>query len=98
MKHTLANLQDLIPTFGRHNYKQGLNLQDLIPSCRFTRVCFICACTDVPTQLELCLYDQLDIASLLLDSLCFITIHTPFLIFSYFYIVCLLFIAHWDLN
>ena len=40
-----------------------------IKSCRFAKVCFICACMDVPTQLELCLYDQLDIARLLLVSL-----------------------------
>ena len=31
---------------------------------RFARACFICACMDAPTELELCLYDQLDIAKL----------------------------------
>ena len=31
-----------------------------IKSCRFARVCFIYAYMDVPTQLELCLHDQLD--------------------------------------
>ena len=40
---------------------------------------------DVPTQLELCLYDQLDIASWLLVSLPFIAIPTPILNF-YFYL------------
>ena len=51
-----------------------------IKSCRFARVCFICACMDVPTQLELCLYDQLDtLASLLLVPYFFILIPTPFL-------------------
>ena len=32
-------------------------------SCRFSRecICLICACTDVPTRLELCLYDQTQI-------------------------------------
>ena len=29
-----------------------------IKFCRFGRVSLICACMDVPTQLELCLYDQ----------------------------------------
>ena len=40
----------------------------------------------VPTQLELCLYDQLDIASLLLVSLLFIAIPTPFLNFKILFI------------
>ena len=53
-------------------------------------MCFICACMDVPTQLELCLYDQLNIAGLLLVSLLFIAIPTPFLNF-YLFLVCLLF-------
>ena len=39
---------------------------------------------DVPTQLELCLHDQLDIVSLLLVSLLFIAIPTPFLNFIIF--------------
>ena len=47
---------------------------------------------DVPTQLELCLYDQLYIANLLLVSLLFIAIPTPFLNF-YLFLVCLLFIV-----
>ena len=34
--------------------------------------------TDIPTQLESCLYDQLDAASLLLVSLLFIAIPTLF--------------------
>ena len=66
-------------------------------------VCFTCACMDVPTLLELCLYDQLDIAGLLLVSLLFIAINTQLLNF-YLFLVCLLFIAwqdliylHWDL-
>ena len=42
------------------------------------------------TQLELCLCDQLDKASLLLVSLLFNTIPTPFLNF-YLFLVCLLF-------
>ena len=40
---------------------------------------------DVPAQLELCLYDQLDIASLLLVSLLFIVLPTPFLNILRFY-------------
>ena len=67
------------PYFGRYIYKQHKPAKIGIKSCRFARVCFICACTDVPTQLELCLHDQLDIASLLLVSLLFIAIPTPFL-------------------
>ena len=39
---------------------------------------------DVPTQLELRLHDQLDIANLLLVSLLFIAIPTPFLNFKFF--------------
>ena len=39
---------------------------------------------DVPTQLELCLYDQLDSYSLLLVSLLFNVIPTPFLNFTIF--------------
>ena len=49
-----------------------------IKSCRFARVYFIYACMDLLTQLELCLYDQLDIASLLFVALLFIAIPTPF--------------------
>ena len=58
-----------------------------IKSCRFARVCFIYAYMDIPTQLELCLHDQLDSYSLLLVSLLFIAIPTPilnFIIFIYF--------------
>ena len=59
--------------------KVGLNLVDLLEFVSFmhARVC-------IPTQLELCLYDQLWIASLLLVSLLFITIPTPFLIFNFY--------------
>ena len=54
-----------------------------IKSCRFARkyVLFVYAWIYVPTQLELCLYDQLDIASLLLVSLLFTATPTPFLNF-----------------
>ena len=77
--HSLVNLQDLIPTyFGSHNYKQHKPAKVRIKSYRFARVCFICACMNVHTQLELYLYDQLDIASFLLV---FIAIPTPFLNF-----------------
>ena len=44
----------------------------------FARVCFICACMDVPIQLKLCLYDQLDskLATYVLVSLLFIAVPT----------------------
>ena len=50
MKHSLANLQDLIPILA------GIIIncinQGLAKSCRFARMCFIWdACMDVPTQL-----------------------------------------------
>ena len=58
MKHTLANIQDLIPTLVGiiiSNTNQGLNLIDMLES-----VFHLCmhGCT---TQLELCLYDQIQI-------------------------------------
>ena len=51
MKHTLANLQDLIPTLVDmiiSTTNQGLNLVDFARKCAFMHV---------STQLELCLYD-----------------------------------------
>ena len=49
---------------------------------------------DVPTQLELCFFIQLDIASLLPVSLFFIAIPTPFKSLNfYLFLVCLLFIV-----
>ena len=48
---------------------------------------------DVPTQFELCLQDQVDSYSLLLVSLLFIAIPTPFLNFKYLFLVYLLFIV-----
>ena len=55
----------------RNNYKQ--NLVDLLES-----VFHLCMHGCTYTELELCLYDQLDIASLLLVSLLFIAVPTPF--------------------
>ena len=64
MKYTLANLHDLVPTLAVINIrKQHKPAKVGIKSCRFARVYFICACMNVPTQLELYLYAQLDIAS-----------------------------------
>ena len=56
-----------------------------IKSCRFARECvsFMHTYMDVPTLLELCLHDQLD-ASLLLVSLLFISIPTPFLNLNFY--------------
>ena len=56
MKHTLANLQDLIPTLA------GLPAKVRIKSYRFARECvsFMHSYMDVPTQLEFHLHDQLD--------------------------------------
>ena len=67
------NLQDVIPTLA------GI-IRSRIKSCRFARECvsFVAIFMDVPTQLELCLHDQLDIASLLPVSLLFIVIPTSF--------------------
>ena len=42
---------------------------------------------DVPTQLELCLHELLDVASLLLVSLLFIAIPTPILSFKFIYLL-----------
>ena len=69
MKHTLANLQDLIPTWQVHIYKQHKPAKVGIKSCRFARVCFICACMADLLSWNCVCYDQLDIASLLLVSL-----------------------------
>ena len=45
----------------------------------------MCACMDVPTQLELCLYNQLDIASLLLVFLLSIVIPIVLIISSFIF-------------
>ena len=59
--HFLANLQDLIPTLAGVIISSTIQPKYVgIKSCRFARVCFIYAYMDVPTQLELCLHDQLD--------------------------------------
>ena len=47
---------------------------------------------NVPTQLEMCLYDQLDSQLATCFLLIFIAIPTPFLNF-YLFLVCLLFIV-----
>ena len=67
-----------------------------IKSCRFAReyVSFVHAWTYVPTQLELCLYDQLDIASLLIVSLFYCNLYSLFKFLNfYLFLVCLLFIV-----
>ena len=50
---------------------------------------FMHAWMQLPTQLELCLYDQLQIASLPLVSLLFIAIPTPFFNFKFLFICSL---------
>ena len=49
----------------RYNIENGINMTSFVhgtisskcPNKYKTQVCFIYACMDVPTQLELCLYD-----------------------------------------
>ena len=41
--------------FGKHNYRQHKLAKVGIKSCR---MCYICVCMDVTTQLELCLREQ----------------------------------------
>ena len=49
--HSLAYLQDLIPTLAAINYYRPHKLAKVgINSCRFAReLCFICACMNVTT-------------------------------------------------
>ena len=72
--------------FSRYNSKQHNPAKVGIKSCRFARECFIYAYIDVPTQMELCLHDQLDSYGLLLVSILFIVIPTPFLNFKFLFI------------
>ena len=59
MKHTLANIQDLIPTLaGILIHKQHKPAKVGIKSCRFARECV--SSVHAWMHLELCLYDQLD--------------------------------------
>ena len=65
MKHSLANLRDLIPTLVGFCFMSNV-CEVGIKSCRFARECvlvLICACMDVTTQLELCLYKQTQIVA-----------------------------------
>ena len=79
MKHTLANLQDLIPTLA----DMIISMQQKPVKVGIARVYFICACMDVPTQLEICLHYQLD--SKLVT--CFLTLYcNPYSFFRFLFI------------
>ena len=60
--HSLASKSTKFnPHFGRSVLLIIIPAKVEIKSCRFVRECVIYACMNVPTQLEFCLYDQIQV-------------------------------------